>query len=223
MNSSLNKITTYYIYKITNKINNKIYVGKTTKSIERRFAEHVMVSNKEKDTSVKLHNAIRKYGIDNFMIEELDVATTKEELNKKERFWIDKLSARNPDIGYNICKGGEGGSGGAHFAGHKHTEETRKQMSKNRCGKNNANFGNRWKRTEDMKYPSIFGENNPMFGKHQTEAAKEKSRQKHLGKKAYSNIKLDKVIMLTPEDGKALIAADSDWFEGNIHRIKKNK
>ena len=90
-----------------------------------------------------------------------------------------------------MCIGGEGGTGVPHFAGHRHSDETKQKMSQNRCGENNASCGNRWRRTQDMKYPSIVGENNPMYGKHQSDEAKEKSRQSHIGKKAYSNVKLN--------------------------------
>ena len=69
-----------------------------------------------------------------------------------------------------------------------------------------------------MKYPDIHGENNPMFGKTHSIESRLKIRQSHIGKKAYSNIKIDKVIMLYPDDGDKLIKDNSDWFEGNIHK-----
>ena len=52
-----------YIYKIINKINNKIYIGKTTQSIEDRFNQH---KNKSKKLNTHLYNAMRTYGISNF-------------------------------------------------------------------------------------------------------------------------------------------------------------
>lgn len=112
-----------FIYKITNLINNKFYIGKTIGSIEKRFNAHARKSNKK----MYIASAIQKYGKENFKIELLDdSAETLEELNNKEIFYIKKL---NPD--YNVAKGGDGG---AAFAGHKHTLETRKLMSEKRMG-----------------------------------------------------------------------------------------
>ena len=210
----------YYIYKITCKPNGKIYIGKTKNLPHARLVNHIWTSTNRQNTSIKLQNAIRKHSPEAFTIEILEVVHTEQDLNAREIFWIKELNARDSNIGYNICAGGEGGSGGPHFAGHRHSAATRQNMSINRTGTKNANYGNRWKRTPDMKYPSLVGKNNPMYGKHQSEEAKEKSRQKHLGKKAFSNIKLDKVIMLSPEDGAELIAVNPDWVEGNIHRVK---
>ena len=67
------------IYKITNLINNKIYIGKTKKDIETRFKEHLQ--NAINDCQYNLSKAIRKYGIDNFNIEMIDTAESDEELN----------------------------------------------------------------------------------------------------------------------------------------------
>lgn len=98
-----------YIYKITNKINGKIYVGKTEDTPELRFNEHLRTVKRGSKQS-KLYSAIKCYGPDNFFVEELDRADTKEELNNKEIYWINKLDSRNPEIGYNISKGGDGGA-----------------------------------------------------------------------------------------------------------------
>ena len=97
-----------YIYKITNIVNGKIYVGKTEETIERRFYEHKLAVKTGKKQS-KLYSAMKHYGIDNFIIEELDRSDDKDELCKKEIFWIDKLNSRNDKIGYNVSRGGDGG------------------------------------------------------------------------------------------------------------------
>lgn len=91
-----------YIYKITNIINNKIYIGQTVRKISIRFAEHVKAS--EIDT-LKLHLAIKKYGKENFKCEMIDTALSLDELNEKEAYWVSKY---NSDIdGYNMKPGGE--------------------------------------------------------------------------------------------------------------------
>lgn len=99
-----------YIYKITNNINNKIYVGKTTTTIQNRFKEHIKKARANVGCfDSYFHKALIKYGIDNFTVEELDIADSLEELNQKEIYWIKTLDSTNGDIGYNQTIGGDGG------------------------------------------------------------------------------------------------------------------
>ena len=76
-----------WIYKITNIQNNKVYIGQTIRPIEQRFHRHLSDAlNNILDTHFA--RAIRKYGKDNFIIEEIDTAQTQDELNQKEQYWI---------------------------------------------------------------------------------------------------------------------------------------
>ena len=86
------------IYKITNIKNNKVYIGQTIRPIKDRFRRHIndAINNK---LNTHFARAIRKYGKDNFVIEEIDRAKTKEELNLKEQFWIREYDSINK--GYN--------------------------------------------------------------------------------------------------------------------------
>ena len=77
-----------YIYKITNKINNKIYIGQTTRDIKRRYIAHKNSPNFKHTRQFPLARAIKKYGWDNFTKEVIDTATSLEELNQKELFYI---------------------------------------------------------------------------------------------------------------------------------------
>lgn len=91
-----------FIYKITNTINEKSYIGKTTKSIESRFKQHM---HNSKNGNTYLYKAIRKYGKDKFKIELIEtVENDNNLLNDREIHWIKIL---NPE--YNMTKGGEGG------------------------------------------------------------------------------------------------------------------
>ena len=83
------------IYKITNKINNKCYIGQSI-NIKRRFNGH-----KSGDHNEYLENAIKKYGIDNFNFEILEECK-KNELNEKEIFYIKLYKSVNRRYGYNI-------------------------------------------------------------------------------------------------------------------------
>ena len=75
------------IYKITNIQNNKVYIGQTIRPIKQRFHRHL---NDAVNNILDTHfaRAIRKYGKDNFIIEEIDTAQTQDELNQKEQYWI---------------------------------------------------------------------------------------------------------------------------------------
>lgn len=94
------------IYKITNQINNKIYIGLTTCSLEYRWARHITESKNINNTK-HLYKAMRKYGIENFTIEKIDETNDFKELGKLERYYIHKYNSTNPKIGYNLTHGGE--------------------------------------------------------------------------------------------------------------------
>lgn len=89
-----------YIYKITNKVNNKSYIGQTRYTVEFRWRQH-----QHKKDKTYLHNAIHKYGIENFTVETLEECEF-EDLNSREIFNIAKYDTfRN---GYNMTIGGDG-------------------------------------------------------------------------------------------------------------------
>ena len=87
-----------WIYKITNIQNQKVYIGQTIRPIEQRFHRHI---NDAMNNILDTHfaRAIRKYGKDNFIIEEIDSAKTQNELNEKEQYWIQYYNSVNN--GYN--------------------------------------------------------------------------------------------------------------------------
>ena len=89
------------IYKITNRLNRKIYVGQTKQSIEKRFLQH-------SKTNSPLGNAMRSCGLENFTIEVIEECETQDQANRQERFWINALNCKMPN-GYNRSNGGEGG------------------------------------------------------------------------------------------------------------------
>ncbi len=94
-----------YIYKITNLINQKIYIGKTTTTIEDRWKSHWKDSTRINISNRPLYKAFNKYGKDNFKIEQLEECSI-DELNDKEIYWIEKLGSFK--YGYNATQGGDG-------------------------------------------------------------------------------------------------------------------
>jgi hypothetical protein len=86
------------IYKITNTLNFKVYIGKDTTTNPNYYGSGVI-----------LKYAIKKHGIANFTKEIIDTAANKEDLAKKEKYWIEYYNSDDREIGYNITKGGDGG------------------------------------------------------------------------------------------------------------------
>lgn len=114
-----------YIYKITNLINGKCYVGQTTQPINIRFSQHCSDSKLRVKNKTYLHNAIKKYGRDNFKIEVLVECYSQKELNSKEIELIAQLKTLHPH-GYNLRTGGKECG--------ECSEETKKKISENRKG-----------------------------------------------------------------------------------------
>lgn len=95
-----------FIYKITNTINSKSYIGQTIQNVKERFYQHCATECSKAVSNMAIHRAIKKYGKSNFtveVIEEIDSAN----LNDRERYWIKYYNSYNN--GYNSTKGGQDG------------------------------------------------------------------------------------------------------------------
>lgn len=96
------------VYKITNTLNNKCYVGYTKFSIDKRWNQHIHRSNK-RNINVKFDNALRKYSIANWNVEVLEEGLTVNQSKVKEQFYINLFDSYNN--GYNSTLGGDGNQG----------------------------------------------------------------------------------------------------------------
>ncbi len=98
------------VYIVINKINNKKYIGYTTKTLHDRIKTHVLkaYSKSSKHYNYNFQRAIRKYSIDNFTWEVLCNCYSKKECIEKEIEYIKKYNSVSPN-GYNLTYGGEGG------------------------------------------------------------------------------------------------------------------
>lgn len=144
------------IYKHTCIITNKSYIGKTSRSMEQRLEEHLYFAN-YKNSKTHFHNALRKYGIDNFISEILEICE-ESEWREKEIFWIKYFDTANN--GYNMTLGGDGWS--------EWSENRKEEFSKYISGENNPMYGKK-------------GELCPSFGLKRSDETKErmsKSRKK---------------------------------------------
>ncbi len=99
-----------FVYLVTNRLDGKMYVGKTEKPIQRRWKEHLANVRNPKHQEY-LYRAIRSHGSENFSVKLLAEANTPEELNELERHWILNLNTLTPSRGYNMTSGGDGVSG----------------------------------------------------------------------------------------------------------------
>ena len=130
------------IYKITNKLNNKVYIGSTV-NLKNREQRHFKNLKDGTHHSKKLQNAYFKY-VENFFLFEAIESYDKIEndlLIEREQYWINFYDSYKK--GYNSRPKAENNYG------HKHSEETKKILSEKNAGKNNAMYG--VKRTEEQK------------------------------------------------------------------------
>lgn len=162
------------IYKCTNLLNGKIYIGLTTQALSTRVSRHKRdhVDESNPRFNIIFYRALRKYGWRNFKWEVIDSAESLDSLCEKEQYWINHYRTFihfNDSNGYNMTLGGEGTKGlqlfgqDNGFYGRKHTDETKRLISVN--------------------HSDVSGENNPMYGKEQSKETRDKIRQKALGRK----------------------------------------
>jgi group I intron endonuclease len=111
------------IYKICNKISGKCYIGETIKDTYSRWRGHINSINRNCGCPA-LKDAIKKYGIDAFVMSVVIICFDKDRF-VYEKEYIEKYNSIVPN-GYNILEGGEGGG----FKGKKHTQETKDKIKK---------------------------------------------------------------------------------------------
>lgn len=118
-----------YIYKTTNVVNGKIYIGKKHSS--------KYLGNNYLGSGIRLTEAVKKYGKENFIVELLDVANTLEQLNTKEQYYIKLYDSQNPNTGYNLASGGDGGCVWGNPENHP-------SIGKDRSKENNPAYKRKW-------------------------------------------------------------------------------
>ena len=95
-----------FIYKITNTINGKSYIGQTIQNVKERFYQHCATKCSKVVSNMAIHRAIKKYGKSNFTVEVIEEIDSTN-LNDRERYWIRYYDSYNN--GYNSTEGGQGG------------------------------------------------------------------------------------------------------------------
>ena len=156
------------IYCIKNTINNKEYIGLTTRTLEKRWKQHIYESNKKDswEWNTPLGNAIKKYGKDLFQVFVLEECSSETELKQKEIQLIKERKSLSTETGYNLSFGGDG------RLGYKLSEETKRKIGEGNKGKTYT--------AESLEKMSVaakkrsVGKPSPMDGKKHTEESKQK-------------------------------------------------
>ncbi len=194
-----------YIYKITNKINNKCYIGQTVMNIEKRWDAHRKCIGKENGCP-GLRRAFEKYGLENFKFE-IVIICFDTDLSKYEKEYIKKYdSFKN---GYNLTHGGEEGG---FFTGCKHTPENVEKI-KQHWANYNANPENRKWRSEQMKQKYADPKNRELQSKYM--------------KAAYANIQVIRnsytLSPRTDEVKEKISNSVKLYYQNNQNKIKQYK
>lgn len=156
------------IYCIKNTINNKEYIGLTTRTLEQRWKQHIYESNKKDswEWNTPLGNAIKKYGKNAFEIFVLEECSSETEMKQKEIQLIKERKSLASENGYNLSFGGDG------RMGYKLSEETKRKIGEGNKGKTYT--------AESLEKMSVaakkrsVGKPSPMDGKKHTEESKQK-------------------------------------------------
>lgn len=158
-----------YIYKTTNLVNGKIYVGQKKSK--------TFLGNKYLGSGKKLNDSIKHYKKENFKVELIEQIETKDLMDEREIYWIKYYNATNKEIGYNISEGGN--------------------VNRTMVGQNNPRWGKHWDESHKLHQSNILKQKyasgevlNPNKGKHLTEKTKNKIKLNHKHAKGMLNKKL---------------------------------
>lgn len=181
----------YEIYLVTNLINGKHYVGVTSQGVETRFKEHLWDAHKGSKTI--FHNALRKYGVENFRLEILESNISPECAGEREQYYIRAYDSYYVSRkGYNMTEGGNG------TVGYVFTDEVKQKLSEASKGRKfsaqrneklrQAMLGREirpeWREAiRQSRLGKYKGQDNAFYGKHHSEATKQQIREKNSGDK----------------------------------------
>lgn len=189
-----------YIYKIVNLVNNKVYIGQTTRTLEERYKEHLNHA-KSNDRDGLLYKAMNKYGLENFkisMLEEVD----NNKLNEREIYYIALYKATQKRFGYNMTEGGNGISSLPPEVEKLRADKISKALSGRKqpadlIEKRTAKLRGRKRTPEQRMRISLAHEGKSHKGTPCSEEKKEKLRKANLGKKQSEETKQKRRLALS--------------------------
>lgn len=161
------------IYKITNIINNKVYVGQS-KNLNTRYKRHLYRIKRNEHHNDHIQRAFDKYGADSFKYEVLEEIKDLSLLDTREKFWIDNYGGINSDDTYNLMDP----------LRKEFSDYVRIKLSINSSGENNPNYGNKWtdEQKEEMSKSRKGISLEERIGKEKSNLVKEKMRQSQTGR-----------------------------------------
>jgi len=183
------------IYQVTSNVHtkNKIYIGKTIRTLKQRQWEHYN-SAFNKNSQTYFHRALRKYNKNNFKWKTIHQCKNEKELNETEIYYIDELNSFKN--GYNMTPGGDGGAG---MLGKKHSLETRKKISEGNKGKKYS------KKVCKKMSKAHSGKNHYMYGKEHSKETRKK----------ISDTNSDMWLITTPDNKEILFKSLSKFCKQN--------
>lgn len=159
------------IYKITNTVNGKVYIGSAV-DIERRWKKHQYnLSHNRNEPNEHIQGAWNKYGAESFIFEVVELVSELSQLYAREKYWIVFYGALDTLVGYNKCLES------ISQLGIKRSEETRRKISESQRGERGSCYGK--PRSEETKRKISEAKK----GKRHTGEARQKMSESHMGKK----------------------------------------
>ena len=150
----------YIIYKYTNVVNGKVYIGQTSKALKER----AQACGRNYRECRRFYNAIQKYSWDAFVPEVIEIVSTVDEANEREIYYISKYNSTDENYGYNLAQGGNNktmlpeskklisdkavvrykNKAANPMYGKKHAEHTLELQRLKKIGANNPMYGTKW-------------------------------------------------------------------------------
>jgi group I intron endonuclease len=202
-----------YVYKITNTINGKVYIGKTTMPrVNDRWKDHRRKLRIGQHVNVHLQRAYNQYGIENFAYEVLEEHSCKEALLESEMVNIIRYRSCNRDFGYNMTFGGEGS---------EMTPEVRAKISKfasTRTGEKNPFFG----KTHSPEVRQILSASST--GRVPSEKARQKMSKAGKGRKKTTehNSKIGQALKGKPKSEQAKLNMKLAWKQRKLNKLNNS-
>jgi len=231
----------YKIYKYTNLINNKIYIGQTKMTLEQRA-----LNGSNYKGSTYFYNAIQKYGWENFEPQILkDDIETAEDANIWEDYFIVLFDSNNPDIGYNLNRGGNNKNTSEYsrnliskkakerykdknknpMYGKKHSANTLKKMSQAKIGANNPMYGTKQSRETIDKRLNTCKDRNVDYSHEWTDEERKRAseRFKEYAKKWSKKVECveDKIVFDSITAASDYYGVDKSTLSGHLRGKQK--
>lgn len=224
------------IYKITNTINDKCYIGQSA-NLLNRIHKHIKTLTNVTNANEHLQNAYNKYGTGNFTIEIIEECT-EEELDEREIYWIEFYNSCDKNFGYNKTPGGKGGNGYFEVLEQKEKNEILNKLSKAKIGELNPLYGlhcytdgyvikyintseieqyelNGWRPgvpdfVREKERIANIGERNGFYGKHHSEETKQRLSETRSGEK---NWNYGKVLYHKDNKQKYIEVSEIEYYQ----------